>query len=118
MTIVLAMLSLPILVSSNIRRTIFTCKNLRQQPNVHKILPLMQRNLQLCWVLNFQAAAVALESTSLSDYIYEYEGLPVAGKKKDLPKNFKPIVLKPIASKMLVDKMWFQDYPMQIIMCI
>jgi len=36
---VLAIIALPILVVSNVRRTIFTCKNIQSQPHIHKLLP-------------------------------------------------------------------------------
>ena len=113
---VLAIVATPILVSSNARRLVFLCKNLGSRPDIHKLLPKMERNTQLAWILNFQASAVAMESTSLSDYIYENGEPIVAGKAKDLPPGFKNPEVKPITEKLLRDKMYFQDYPMLAIM--
>jgi hypothetical protein len=59
-----------------------------------------------------------MESTSLSDYIYE-NGEPIlAGKAKDLPKGFKNPKISHITTKMLKDKMNLQDFPMLAIMTI
>jgi hypothetical protein len=59
-----------------------------------------------------------MESTSLSDYIYENGEPIVAGRPKDLPPNFKNPEVKYITRQMLMDKMYFQDYPMLAIMGI
>jgi hypothetical protein len=115
---ILAIISTPILVISNIRRIYWTGKNFQKHPDVHKLLPNMQRNTQLAWLLNFQATAVALESTSLSDYIYDNGGPILAGKDKDRPKDFVYKEMKVINIGILKDKMKFQDFPMLAIMII
>lgn len=79
----MAIIAAPILILSNGRRLMYTAQNFWMKPKVHKLLPRMQRNTQLAWLLNFQATAVALEATSLSDYIYENKGPIYTGKEKD-----------------------------------
>jgi hypothetical protein len=116
MSSVLAIIAFPILILANARRTYWTAKNFKKQPEIHKLLPNMQRNTQLAWLLNFQATAVALESTSLSDYIYENGGIIVAGKAKDRPKDFVNPEVKTISTQILSDKMRYTDLPMLAIM--
>lgn len=118
MSSILAIIATPILVISNVRRVYWIAKNFKKQPEIHKLLPNMQRNMQLAWLLNFQATAVALESTSLSDYIYENGGPIVAGKAKDLPQDYKYPVQKKVNKQILGDKMKYQDVPMLGIMTI
>jgi hypothetical protein len=114
----LAIIATPLLVISNVRRVYWIAKNFKKQPEIHKLLPNMQRNMQLAWLLNFQATAVALESTSLSDYIYENGGPIVAGKAKDLPQDYKYPVQEKVNKQILSDKMKYQDVPMLAIMTI
>lgn len=104
---ILSIIAAPILLISNVRRVYFTGKNFKKHPDVHRLMPNMQRNMQLAWLLNFQATAVALESTSLSDYIYENGGPVLAGKAKDRPKDFVYKEMKTINSQILSDKMKF-----------
>ena len=44
MSSILAIIATPILVLANARRTFWTFKNFKKQPDVHKLLPNMQRN--------------------------------------------------------------------------
>ena len=70
----------------------------------------------MAWILNFQASAVAMESTSLSDYIYENGGPIVTGKEAKangrIPcdkhaKDIKGPYAGRITTKLLRDKQYF-----------
>lgn len=81
------------------------------------MLPNAYRNTQLAWLCNFQAAAAALDSVSLSDYMIEYGGPVIPGKKKYLPQTPGPVV-DDITARLLSDKLKFQDMPMAILLLV
>lgn len=83
-SILLAATAFLVLVDGQYRRAKLIGSFLRAQPSVHKLLPNAFRNTQLAWLCNLQAAAVVLESTSLSEYIIENGGPVIPGKQKDL----------------------------------
>ena len=67
----------------------------------------MQRNSQLAYILNFNVSAVCMDSTSLSDYIYENGEPIIAGKPKNYPVGFKNPKVTPIVNNIIRDKMKF-----------
>ena len=79
---------------------------------------MMQRNTQLAYILNYNVSAVCMDSTSLSDYIYENGEPIIAGKPKHWPVGFKNPKVTPIVNNIVRDKMKFQDFPMAIIMTV
>jgi hypothetical protein len=115
---ILAVLAIPILLFANVRRAIYICKNIRSKPGIHKLLPKMQRNTQLANILNYNVSAVCMDSTSLSDYIYENGEPVIAGKPKNYPPSFKNPKVSPIVTNLVRDKMRLQDIPMTVIMTV
>lgn len=93
------------------------CHNIRRhlaaEPRVHRLLPHAFRNAQLCWALNFDSAAILLDSISMSEYMLDL-GEPVTAKKsrKDDDDEVELPSVKPINVDMLTEKMKYQDLPM------
>ena len=117
LSLLLAVITVIILVGSNVRRVRYIWFFLRAQPGVHKLLPHAFRNTQIAWLCNFQASAVVLESTSLSEYIIDNGGPVVAGKQKEL--LYKPrVIVESITRSLLADKLKYQDLPMLLILVV
>jgi len=116
-SIILAVFALFIIVDSTYRRIKRIGAFLRPQPTVHKLLPNAFRNTQLAWLCNLQAAAVVLESTSLSEYLIENGGPVIPGKQKDLVGQPR-VIVESITSAMLIERIKFQDLPMLGILAV
>ena len=114
----LALIAAPLLLASHCRRVKYIWQFLWPQPEVHRLLPHTHRNSQLAWLCNFQAAACVLDSVSLSDYMLDFGGPVVAGKKKDQPKDKPVVVVEDIKSRLLLDRLKLQDLPMLFILTV
>lgn len=75
------------IIFGNYTRFKYLANYFKLQVRAHRILPRAYRNQQLAWSCNLWAAAVSLESVSLSDYLVSIGSTILPGKEKDITED-------------------------------